>query len=396
MEIQVITDNCVGCKKCVPACPFGIIEIVDKKAVIGEGCTFCRACLKACEFDAIRIEGEEEKRAVTIDTGEYTGVWVFGEQKGGEIHSVVRELIGEGRKLADELAEKLSVVVFGNNIDDLCSEVLSYGVDTVYKVDHPELSHYRCDVYSCLLAKCIQKHKPEIVLCGATALGRSFIPRVAIEVDTGLTADCTGLHINEDKLLVQTRPAFGGNIMARIICPDNRPQMATVRHKVMEEAKKQDSAEGEIIEEVFEDPDLESQLAFLEEVLEDEGGVSLTEADIIVSGGRGLGAPENFSLIRELADLLGAAVGSSRAAVDAGWIPYRHQVGQTGQTVKPKIYIACGISGAIQHQVGMRSSDCIIAVNNDPNAPIFDIAHYGVVADLFEFIPAFKERLNAK
>jgi electron transfer flavoprotein alpha subunit len=274
--------------------------------------------------------------------------------------------------------------------------VLNYGVDTVYKVDHPELSHYKCDVYSRLLAKCIQKHKPEIVLCGATALGRSFIPRVAIEVDTGLTADCTGLNINEDKLLVQTRPAFGGNIMARIICPDYRPQMATVRHKVMEEAKKQDSAEGEIIEEVFEDPDLESQLAFLEEVLEDEGGVSLTEADIIVSGGRGLGAPENFSLIRELADLLGAAVGSSRAAVDAGWIPYRHQVGQTGQTVKPRIYIACGISGAIQHQVGMRSSDCIIAVNNDPNAPIFDIAHYGVVADLFEFIPAFKERLNAK
>ncbi|MFC1478996.1 FAD-binding protein [Planctomycetota bacterium] len=396
MEIQVIIDNCVGCKKCVSACPFGIIEIAEKKAVIKEGCSFCRACLKECEFDAIVIEGEEEKRTVAVDKSEYSGVWVFGEQKGGELHSVVRELIGEGRKLADELGEQLGVIVFGHEIDALSKEVLSYGADSVYKVDHPELSHYKCDVYSRLLAKLIQKHKPEIVLCGATSLGRSFIPRVAIEVDTGLTADCTGLHINEDKLLVQTRPAFGGNIMARIICPDNRPQMATVRHKVMEEAIKQDSVKGEIIEESFEGSDLESQISFLEEILEDEGGVSLTEADIIVSGGRGLGGPEHFSLIRELADTLGAAVGSSRAAVDAGWIPYRYQVGQTGQTVKPKIYIACGISGAVQHQVGMRSSDCIIAINNDTNAPIFDIAHYGVVADLFDFIPAFIERINAK
>ncbi len=395
MEIKVQTDACIGCGKCVKICPFGVIELVENVAVIGDGCTFCKACVEECPVDAITIEGSLEKKAAQ-NIEDYTGVWVFGEQINGEIQGVVYELIGEGRKLADSLGVPLSVTVLGSGMGDACEELRFYGIDTVYCVDSPELADYRSDVYSRVISGLINKHKPEIVIYGATTIGRSLAPRVAIEVNTGLTADCTGLEIDGDRNLVQTRPAFGGNIMAQILCKHNRPQMATVRHKVMEPAGKTDSAAGEIINETAESADLESKLAFLESIIEEEGAVNLVEADIIVSGGRGIGDPENFNLIKQLADALGGAVGASRAAVDEGWIPYHHQVGQTGKTVKPKIYVACGISGAIQHQVGMRSADCIIAINNDRNAPIFDIAHFGIVADLFEFIPAFIERLEKR
>ncbi|MFH1707711.1 MAG: electron transfer flavoprotein subunit alpha [Planctomycetota bacterium] len=395
MDIRVILDKCVGCTKCVKACPFGIISMREKKAVIGAGCTFCNACVEACKFEAIVIEGADAAAPVAgLDA--YKGVWVFGEQIDGVVQGVVRELAGEGRLLADQLKTTLSVVLFGHNAAAAAEELCFYGVDTVCLVDDPALARFRSDVYSRLLTELIRKHKPAIVLTGATAIGRELIPRVAVEVHTGLTADCTGLHIDADGLLVQTRPAFGGNIMARIICPNHRPQMATVRHKVMKEAVRGPAKRGRVVTESFAAGKLASQLNFLESILEDQGHINLVEADIIVSGGRGIRGPENFALIRQLADVLGGAVGSSRAAVDAGWIPYRHQVGQTGKTVKPKIYVACGISGAIQHQVGMRSSDCIIAINKDPGAPIFGIAHYGIVADLFAFIPAFIKRLEAK
>jgi electron transfer flavoprotein alpha subunit len=241
----------------------------------------------------------------------------------------------------------------------------------------------------------ISKYKPEIVLCGATTIGRSLISRVAVKLNAGLTADCTGLDIDpEEKILLQTRPAFGGNIMATIISPDNRPQMATVRHKVMKEAEADDSREGKVIKEEYRSDELTSRTRLLDIVEEIEETVNLTEADVIVSGGRGVGNKENFKIIRDLALSLNAAVGASRSAVDADWIPYSHQVGQTGKTVCPKIYIACGISGQIQHLIGMKSSDVIIAINKDPEAPIFKVATYGIVGDLFKIVPLMTEHFN--
>jgi len=246
-----------------------------------------------------------------------------------------------------------------------------------------------------VLTDLIQKEKPEIVLMGATVIGRSFASRVAARLGTGLTADCTELAIDlKTRQLLQTRPAFGGNIMATITTPHNRPQMATVRHKVFKKAVKQGNRQGEIIKESVEGKNLSLRTKLLDMVQDLTQTVNLADADIIVSGGRGLGGPENFHIIEELACTLGGAVGASRAAVDAGWIPYSHQVGQTGRTVCPKIYIACGISGAIQHLVGMQSSDIIVAINKDPNAPIFKVATYGIEGDLFQIVPALTKRLK--
>jgi electron transfer flavoprotein alpha subunit len=245
----------------------------------------------------------------------------------------------------------------------------------------------------------VEKYKPEILLCGATTMGRSLISRVAVKIYAGLTADCTGLDIDaKERLLLQTRPAFGGNIMATIITPTHRPQMATVRHKVMKEAPIQKGRKGELIEETADEALLSSRSKLIEIIEEIESTVNLTEADIIVSGGRGLRGPENFKIIEELALAVGGAVGASRAAVDAGWMPYSHQVGQTGKTVCPKIYIACGISGQIQHLIGMQSSKIIVAINKDSEAPIFKVATYGIVDDLFKVVPIlakkFKEALR--
>jgi len=256
-------------------------------------------------------------------------------------------------------------------------------------VDSPKLRNYQDDPYSKVLTALVRKHKPEIVLCGATTIGRSLISRVAVSVEAGLTADCTGLDIDpEEKILLQTRPAFGGNIMATIITPNNRPQMATVRHKVMKEAEPAGRRKGEIVKEEFPEELYSSRSNLIDIVEEIEETVNLAEADIIVSGGRGVGSPENFDIIKELALTLKGAVGASRSAVDAGWMPYSHQVGQTGKTVCPKIYIACGISGQIQHLIGMKSSDIIVAINKDQDAPIFSVATYGIVADLFKVVPS--------
>ncbi|HDL64977.1 MAG TPA: electron transfer flavoprotein subunit alpha/FixB family protein, partial [Proteobacteria bacterium] len=271
------------------------------------------------------------------------------------------------------------------------------GADKVYLAESEKLAEFLDEPYSRILSRLIREHKPEIVLTGATAIGRSLIPRVAAEIKTGLTADCTELAIDEERgLLLQTRPAFGGNIMATIICEDYRPQMATVRYKVMKEAVADRERSGELIRVEVAPEELVARTRFLESVEELEYAVNITEADIIVSGGRGMKGPENYAILQELAGLLDGAVGASRAAVDADWIPYSHQVGQTGKTVQPKVYIACGISGAIQHLVGMQSSEIIIAINKDPDAPIFSVATYGMVGDLFEIVPALIKRLKAR
>jgi electron transfer flavoprotein alpha subunit len=260
-------------------------------------------------------------------------------------------------------------------------------------VDHPQLAHFRDDAYAKVVVELVRQKKPEVLLAGATTIGRSFIPRVAASLQTGLTADCTELDVNEEGLLLQTRPAFGGNVMATIICPNKRPQMATVRPKVMKPLKRPDH-QGEIVPVSVPGACLESRIEVLEVIPEKDQTAKLTEADVIVSGGRGLQKPENFALVEELAQLFKGAVGSSRGAVEEGWIAPSHQVGQTGRTVSPSLYMAVGIAGAIQHLVGMQSSKVIVAVNKDPMAPIFDVATYGVVADLFEFIPAFVKKIK--
>jgi electron transfer flavoprotein alpha subunit len=358
----------------------------DGKAFITENCTVCGACVEACEFKAIDRE-EEARQGGTADLSAYKGVWVFAEQHKGGIASVALELLGEGRKLADKRNTKLSAVFIGHGITDKVKDLIAHGADIVYVADDPALKDFNDDSYAAVLTTLAKQHKPEIILAGATAIGRSFFPKVAATLYTGLTADCTVLDIDQATgHLHQTRPAFGGNIMATIVTPDHRPQMATVRHKVMKMAARNDSRTGEVIEVKF-NASGDARTQVLKTVEELTETVNICEADIIIAGGRGLGSQKNFQLLEELARSLGGAVGATRGAVDEGWIPYSHQVGQTGKTVCPKLYIACGISGAIQHLAGMQSSDVIVAINKDPDAPIFSVATYGIVGDVMEVLP---------
>ena len=392
MGIRIDLDKCTGCGNCVLYCPFDLIDLIEQKVYINEGCNLCGACQDACTYAAIIIEAEPTETAAISDS--HYGIWVFAEQRDGKLKSVDYELLARGRELADTLNTELCAVCFGHNISEV-EELITYGADKVYLADDPALANNQEDLYTGELARLVQEHKPEIVLAGATSLGRSFIPRVAAILKTGLTADCTGLEIDtERRLLLQTRPTFGGNVMATIICQTKRPQMSTVRPRVFKKGTPDKQRKGQIIKVDFKKERITSRTRLLNFVEDLTDRVKLEDADIIVSGGRGLGKPENFTLLEELARVMGAALGSSRPPVDEGWIPYSHQVGQTGKTVCPKLYIACGISGSVQHLAGMQTSDTIVAVNNDPNAPIFEVATYGIIGDLFEVVPMLIEKLK--
>lgn len=392
MRIVVNIERCTGCGQCIDSCPFTAIVMQEGKAFINEYCQFCKTCMNICPEGAI-IEIMEEGDIKETDLSTYKGVWVFAEQRDGMVAPVAYELLGAGRRLADELKTELSAVLFGSN-EDQAKELIKWGADKVYHCKDSIFEKFNDEPYSQLLTNLVKTHKPEILLAGATPIGRSFIPRVAARVRTGLTADCTELKIDKESgNLLQIRPAFGGNIMATILCPNHRPQIATVRPKVMKRGKYDPDRKGDIIP-VSAD-NIASRTKVIETIKEvSQCMVNLQEADVIVAGGRGLGKPDGFKMLEELAEVLGGAVGASRAAVDEGWIPYSHQVGQTGKTVCPKIYIACGISGAVQHLVGMQSSDIIIAINKNPEAPIFNVATYGIVGDVYEIVPLLIKKLK--
>ena len=392
MAVKVISEECIGCESCVGSCPFDAIEMIDDKAFITDKCTACGTCIDVCPVDAI-IREEEEKEDNNIE--DYSGVWVFAEQRGGELLNVSLELLGEGKKIANELGTDLTAILLGKDIDHLAENLVKYGADNVLYADSKLVETYTTDGYTKVICDLIHEKKPEILLIGATNIGRDLGPRISSRVHTGLTADCTRLEVDlENRRLMQTRPAFGGNLMATIICPNHRPQMSTVRPGVMEKAKYDENRNGNI--EKF-TPDLKEEdirAKVIETVKAKKAAVKLEEANIIVAGGRGLGSPEGFKLVEELAEKLDGVVGASRATVDAGWIDQSHQVGQTGKTVRPTVYIACAISGAIQHLAGMQDSDIIIAINKDKDAPIFKVADYGIVGDVYEVLPELIEGLD--
>jgi len=411
--VKISKAKCIGCEQCLPVCPTGALKMENGVAVvIAELCNGCGECVAVCPTEAILLSVEAGAGAPAPEAGaeaagkpaeaaagaEDRQVWVFVEQTEGRPAGVSWELLGKGREIADALGGQLAAVMLGHGVRSFTQKAIAYGADLVYLIDDPVLAHYRTEAYLHGMVSLARPYRPEVILLGATTMGRDLAGAVATKLETGLTADCTGLSIDpQTKLLEQTRPAYGGNIMATILCEQRRPQMATVRPRVMAMPREDEGRTGRVIEAslgLTEAQVATRVLAYAREEAADE--VRLEDAEIIVSGGRGVGSAEGFSVLQELADALGGIVAGSRGAVDVGWVPPHRQVGQTGKTVRPKVYFACGISGAIQHLVGMQTADVIVAINSDPEAPIFKVATYGIVGDLFQVVPALAQEVRAR
>jgi electron transfer flavoprotein alpha subunit len=414
-RLAIITkEGCIGCEQCLAVCPADAIRMEDGIAVVDPAlCTGCEKCVPVCPASVITMSGgapavaeaaAKEAPAHAAAAGATPAaktsseVWVFVEHSDGRPAPVSWELLGKGRELAEALGGLVCSVLLGHQVDGLATEAFLYGADKVYQVDDPVLAHYRTQPFLHGMIRLTEKYRPEAMLLGATTMGRDLAGAVATSLRTGLTADCTGLSIDpQSKLLEQTRPAYGGNIMATILCEQRRPQMATVRPRVMALPPRQEGRTGEVVREPLGLNEGEVLAHIIEYAREEATEVTrIEDANVLISGGRGLGGPEGFKMLQELADAIGGCVSGSRAAVDQGWITQDRQVGQTGKTVRPKLYISCGISGAIQHLVGMQTSDVIVAINRDPNAPIFGVATHGIVGDLYEIVPALTRAAIAR
>jgi len=382
-DLIIYKNRCVGCGNCIKACPTSALFMYEDKAVVDEEkCILCSMCIDTCPYDAISIE---TKKCVITSPDTYSGVWVFVEQQAGEIKNVSYELLGKGRELADRRKCQMTAVLLGSHIRTASRTLIAHGADRVFLCDHEKLEKQHDEYYTDALTTILNREAPEIFLFGATSFGRSLAPRIAARLQTGLTADCTQLEIDEETgCLHQTRPAFGGNLMATIVCPEHRPQMATVRPGVMKALDLDENRDGQLIE-VNYLPDITESVEIVNEINED-AAETIADAPIIISAGRGIGSQKNMALVKKLASLMGAQVGVSRPLVDTGWSEYRHQIGQTGAVIAPKLLITCGISGAIQHLAGISGAQTIIAINSDPEAPIFSVAHYKIVGDCVEVL----------
>ena len=384
MTVWVEVDLCSGCKRCVRACPYGAVEMKEGKAQVQDRCTSCGACLQVCKEKALQTDAKPRE---IPDFSDWKGVWVFAEQREGQLNKVSLELLGKAQELGAALGQSVCAVLLGDGVEGLSSRLIEHGAETVHLVEHKGLKDFRTNAYTQALEELVKQHKPNILLMGATHLGRDLAPRVSRRVGVGLTADCTELSIDsQERILLQTRPAFGGNVMATIANRYSRPQMATVRPGVMEALRKP-GAKGKVVKQQVSLAEKEIGTRVLELVREKKKRANLSEAKVIVAGGRGVGDAGGFRILEELAAVLGGELAGTRVAVEEGWIPADRQVGQTGQSVRPELYVACGISGAIQHRAGMMNSRYIIAVNKDPRAPIFQVADWGIVGDLHEVVP---------
>ena len=391
-QIAVIERKCTGCEQCVSACPFSAIDMIGGKAQMNAACKVCGLCLKQCPQGAIiRLETKVD----SVDKTKWSDILVFAEQSEGSLHPVCLELIGEAQRLAAGKDQKVKAVILGGHVEDCAQELRHYGVDEVHVYEGEELSFFRADAFAACVEDCIKKIKPSVVLVGATALGRSLAPRLSTRFRTGLTADCTQLELKANTDLVQIRPAFGGNIMAQIVTPNTRPQFATVRYKVMEAPKRMEEEKGEVLRQRMPKAvrDSRVKLVSTEPVPK---AANISDAEILVVAGRGLQKKEDLELVRELAGLLGGEYAVTRPLAEKGWESNARQIGLSGRTVRPKLIITFGVSGAIQFTAGMDQAEHIIAVNSDKDAPIFKLAHVCIVSDLYEVLPQMISKLKEK
>ncbi len=389
-KIAVLERKCTGCGLCQRGCPFGAIDMANGRPAFNAACRVCGLCVKACPNQAIV---KLETRTSTVDKSQWRDILVFAEVSGGRLHPVALELIGKARELAAPLGFKVRAILAGSGVAAEAMELRHYDVDEIAVYDDPQLAYFRADVFAACVEDYIRAVKPSVVLVGATSLGRSLAPRLATRFRTGLTADCTKLEMRENTDLVQIRPAFGGNIMAQIVTANTRPQFATVRYKVMNAPARSDEPSGAIVQRVLPKAARESRVSCVG-VTPVPPKTSISDAEILVVGGRGLQKEADLAMIRHLAALLGGDWAVSRPLVEKGWATNERQIGLSGRTVRPRLIITCGVSGAIQFATCMRDSEFIVAINTDRAAPIFDVAHVAIVDDLYKVVPELIEKLK--
>lgn len=386
---EKVTDN----QELVKICPFGAMEEKDGKLTINAACKMCRLCVKKGPKGAVEYVDDTVKPSVNKE--EWKGIVVYVDHVDGKIHPVTFELLGKAKELAAITGHPVYALFMGNHITEQSRELLHYGADKVFVYEEEELARFKIEPYTAVFEDFIGKIKPSSILVGATTVGRQLAPRVAARMKTGLTADCTILEMNEDTDLSQIRPAFGGNIMAHIKTPNHRPQMATVRYKIMNAPTRQEEAEGEIVSCAIAKEKLGSHVEVLD-IVQKEKEQFIENADVLVVAGRGVKKPEDLANLQKLADLLGGQLACTRPVAEAGWLPAKCQIGLSGRTVRPKLIITCGVSGAVQFTAGMNHAENIFAINSDPKAPIFKTAHYCLVGDLYEILPQLIQKIEAK